>query len=322
MISPDHLWLLLLALALDAAMGDPPWLWRYIPHPVVMLGALISLLERIGNRQDRSPAFRKAAGIAALAVLLIVAWGTGWLLETAFNRWPFGWIGTVVVAAILLAGRSLYDHVAAIASALERDGLPAARREIAKIVGRDPEALDEPAIGRAAIESLAENYSDGVVVPAFWFALLGLPGLLAYKAINTADSMIGHRSPRYRDFGWASARLDDLVNWPAARLSGFLVAIAAPLVGGSIGNSIRTMFAEASHHRSPNAGWPEAAMAAALGVALAGPRSYGGVKIDDGYMNKSARPEVTPNDIRRSLLLYVGACAALGILVTLSTAVV
>jgi adenosylcobinamide-phosphate synthase len=208
----------------------------------------------------------------------------------------------------MLAGRSLYDHVAAVAVAFERHGLAAARAAIKKIVGRDPESLDEAGLSRAAIESAAENFSDGLVAPALWFALLGLPGMLACKAINTADSMIGHRSPRYRDFGWATARLDDLVNWPAARLSGLLIALAAPLAGGAIGEALRTMFADARKHRSPNGGWPEAAMAGALGIRLLGPRTYGGSVADDPFLNAAGR-DATPADIWRALRVYLGAWA-------------
>jgi adenosylcobinamide-phosphate synthase len=177
---------------------------------------------------------------------------------------------------------------------------------VSRIVGRDPKTLDEAGVSRAAIESLAENFSDAVVAPAFWFAVLGLPGMLAYKAINTADSMIGHLSPRHRDFGWAAARLDDLVNLPASRLAGGLVAIAAPAVGGSIATAFAVMRRDARRHRSPNAGWPESAMAGALGIRLLGPRIYDGRLSDAPYQNAEGR-KATPDDIRRALVVYVVA---------------
>jgi adenosylcobinamide-phosphate synthase len=187
----------------------------------------------------------------------------------------------------------------------------AGRQAVSAIVGRDPERLDRPAIARAAIESGAENFSDGVAAPALWFALLGLPGLIAYKAINTADSMIGHRTPRHEAFGWGAARLDDLVNLPASRLSAVLIALAAPLAGGRPGTAIVTAFADARHHRSPNAGWPEAAMAGALGIALAGERWYGGARVAEPFLNAEGRKDAEPADIARSVRVLWGAWALL-----------
>lgn len=302
----DRFWMLAAALLLDAIAGDPDAVWRRIPHPVAILGALVGHLDRLLNRDAWSAQTRRATGILALAVVVALAAAVGFGLERAFAAIPHGWIGTIVVAAILLAGRSLYDHVGAVAAAFA-DGLSAARAAVARIVGRDPASLDEPRICRAAIESTAENFSDGVVAPALWFLLLGLPGLLAYKAINTADSMIGHLTTRHREFGWAAAHLDDIVNWPAARFSGFLIALAAPLAGGNIRQSLRVMAADAGKHRSPNAGWPEAAMAAALGLSLAGPRRYAGILVDDPYLNETGRRAATPGDIRRALRVYIGA---------------
>jgi adenosylcobinamide-phosphate synthase len=309
-----HLFLLLLALALDAAIGDPDWLWRRLPHPVVVIGKLIAFLEKKLNRPDFPRAWKREFGAFALAVVLLGAALVGFVIEVIFTRIPFGWIGTALVAAIMLAGRSLYDHVAAVATAFETGGLAAARKEIAKIVGRDPEALDAGGVSRAAIESAAENFSDGLIAPAFWFALLGLPGIFAYKAVNTADSMIGHRSERYRDFGWAAAKLDDLVNWPAARLAGLLMALAAPFAHGSVATAIRVMVADAGKHRSPNGGWPESATAGALGIALLGPRTYGGRLADDPFLNAAGRP-ARPADIRRALRVYLGASVLFAILV-------
>lgn len=310
-VSAAHLWLLTLALVLDALVGDPDFLWRRLPHPVALFGSLVGFLDVKLNGSQLSAETRRRRGITAVGILIAVAITIGILLERLFALIPYGWVGTIVVAAVFLAGRSLYDHVAAVAVSFDNGGLPAARTSVSRIVGRDPESLDESGVCRAAIESTAENFSDGVVAPALWFALLGLPGLLAYKAINTADSMIGHRTPRHAEFGWAAARLDDLVNIPASRLAGALVALASPLAGGSVIPAFRTMLADAGKHRSPNAGWPEAAMAAALGVALAGPRSYKGVVVPDPYMNAAGRKEATARDIRRALRVYVGASALL-----------
>ena len=316
----DRFWLLAAALILDAVVGDPDAVWRRLPHPVAIVGALVGALDRALNREEWSAAVRRALGIVGLVVIVAIAAAVGIALEAAFVAVPFGWIGTVTIAAILLAGRSLYDHVSAVAVAFGH-GVPAARIAVVRIVGRDPASLDEPGICRAAIESTAENFSDAVVAPAIWFLLLGLPGLLAYKAINTADSMIGHLSERHRDFGWAAARLDDLVNWPAARVSGLLIALAAPLAGGSPANALRVMAADAGKHLSPNAGWPEAAMAAALGIALAGPRRYGGNTVDDPYMNETGRKAASPADIHRALRVYIGAIAILFVLIAATAAV-
>jgi adenosylcobinamide-phosphate synthase len=213
-----------------------------------------------------------------------------------------------LIASVLIAQRSLYQHVARVRSAFAEGGLAEARAAVSMIVGRDPEQLDEAGVSRAAIESCAENFSDGVVAPVFWLALLGLPGLIAYKAINTADSMIGHRSARYEFFGWAAARVDDLVNLIPARLSGLLLAVVAPIANGAVGTALNVMRRDAPKHRSPNAGWPESATAGALGLALAGPRRYGEHIVDDPFLNVDARKKATPGDIGRALDLYVAAC--------------
>jgi adenosylcobinamide-phosphate synthase len=305
-IAADHIWILALAMIADALIGDPDLLWRRIPHPVAILGRGIGLLERLLNRREYSATVRRILGIVTLAVVVAIAIAAGWFIERALRAISFGWVAVAVIASVFLAARSLYDHVAAVANAMPR-GLDAARAAVARIVGRDPASLDEPRICRAAIESAAENFSDGVVAPALWFLILGLPGLFAYKAINTADSMIGHLSDRYRDFGWAAARLDDLVNLPASRIAGALLALAAPLASGSIVTAFRIMLADAGRHRSPNAGWPEAAMAGALGVALAGPRRYSGIIVADPFMNEGGRRDARPADIRQALRVYLGA---------------
>jgi adenosylcobinamide-phosphate synthase len=314
-IAAAHFWLLLPALVLDWLVGDPDWLWRRVPHPVAAVGGLIGLLDRVLNRDALGDGLRRALGIVTIVVVAGIAGAIGWLLESVFLALPFGWIATIVLAAILLAARSLYDHVAAVAHAFLYEDIEAARKAVSRIVGRDPASLDEARICRAAIESTAENFSDGVVAPAFWFAIFGLPGLFAYKAINTADSMIGHLTDHHRAFGWAAARLDDLVNLPASRLAGFFLALAAPAIGSSAGEALRTMTRDAGKHRSPNAGWPEAAMAAALGLALAGPRRYAGIIVNDPFVNATGRREARPDDIRNALRVYVFANVGLFVLV-------
>ncbi len=311
MIAIAHLWMLAAALALDAAVGDPDAVWRRAPHPVVQLGRLVRRLDSGLNRPTFRPWQRKGLGIVAIIVIATIAAAIGVAVEYLFSLIPYGWIGTVVAAAILLAGRSLHDHVRAVRVAFAAGGLEAARVAVSRIVGRDPASLDEAGVCRAAIESTAENFSDAVVAPALWFAVLGLPGMLAYKAINTADSMIGHLSPRYEQFGWASARLDDFVNLPASRLAGFFIALSAPVAGASIPEAFRVMRRDAPGHRSPNAGWPEAAMAAALGLALLGPRRYRGVLTAAPYLNAAGRRQATPDDIGRALRVYRTAWALL-----------
>jgi len=310
MLSLAHLWMLAAALLLDTVAGDPDWLWRRVPHPVVILGRLVARLDREMNLETLPAPVRRVLGVAAIAVVTWLGFAFGYAIELVFSAFPHGWIGTVVCAAILLAGRSLEAHVRAVHEAFASVGLEAARVAVSRIVGRDPATLDEAGVSRAAIESLAENFSDAVVAPAFWFAVLGLPGMLAYKAINTADSMIGHRSPRHRDFGWAAARLDDLVNLPASRIAGCLVALAAPAAGGRIGTAFSVMLRDARRHSSPNAGWPESAMAGALGVRLLGPRIYDGRRVDAPYQNAGGRA-AAPDDIRRALVVYSVANALL-----------
>jgi len=296
-----------LSLAVELAVGYPDRLFRRIGHPVTWIGRLIGLLDETLNRPAWSRGGRRTAGVAALAVLVVIAGGIGLSIQSFLGYGP-GLLVTAVLASSLLAQRSLASHVEAVAAALEKDGLEAGRRAVSQIVGRDTAQLDKAGVSRAAIESLAENFSDGVVAPAFWLAVLGLPGALIYKAVNTADSMIGQRTRRHKSFGWASARLDDLVNLPASRLSALLLCGAAVLVReGSWRKGWRAVRRDAWRHRSPNAGWPEAAMAGVLGLALAGPRTYAGMRVDDPYMGEGGRREVTASDIRRALRLYRAA---------------
>ena len=304
--------LALVAVAVEAAFGYPDALYRAIGHPVTWIGRLIAWCEQAWNSSQRSYGQRRMLGVVTLLALvaasLVCGAGIAWLCG-ALLPGVAGTILCAVLASSLLAQRSLHDHVAAVATALEREGVVGGRTAVSMIVGRDTSELDEAAISRAAIESLAENFSDGVVAPLFWMVVAGLPGALAYKAINTADSMIGHKSDRYLAFGWASARLDDYVNLPASRLAALWLVLAASLRPGlSPAGAIAAVKRDARHHRSPNAGWPESAMAGALGIKLAGPRVYGGVKVDDHWMGEG-RADLTAADIRAALRLYRVACA-------------
>jgi adenosylcobinamide-phosphate synthase len=300
----------LLALVIEAAVGYPPPLLRAIGHPVTWIGAMIGTLERRFN-QAASARGRRSAGLAVIATVVGSTAALAFAAERMLLLLPFGSFAVALLASTLLAQRSLHDHVARVACALDDEGLAAGRKAVAHIVGRDPDALDEAGVARAAIESLAENFSDAVVAPVLWTALGGLAAGVAYKAINTADSMLGHRTERLAAFGWASARLDDLVNLPASRLSALLLIAAAGLTpGASAAASFRAVRRDARKHRSPNAGYPEAAVAGALGLALAGSRIYGGILIDDAVMGDGRR-DATSADIRRALALYRRADALL-----------
>ena len=313
-----------IALLIEALVGYPDWLVQSIGHPVTWVGRLIGLLDRTLNHERMSRASRQAAGIASLLIVVGATGVVASLIERGLFWRPIGVVFTALPASMLLAQRSLYAHVERVAAALEREGLAAGREAVSHIVGRDMQALDEAAIARAAIESLAENFSDGVVAPALWLAIGGIAGAAVYKAINTADSIIGHRTRRHEAFGWAAARLDDLVNLPASRLSALLlIAAAATTSDASAAQAWRAVFRDAPHHRSPNAGYPEAAMAGALDLALAGPRTYAGVEIKDAIMGRGRRA-ATAGDIRRALALFRRADATLialfGILAVLLTA--
>ncbi len=301
----ERLLLLGAAFFMDAANGYPNTLYRKIGHPVTWLGALIAFLDRILNKSSASDDTRRQRGVFAL-VLIIAAAATAAVLVTSLAAAIpiFGFIVIIFAVGALLAARSLNDHVADVADALEDGGLEAGRKMVSRIVGRDPNTLDEAGVSRAAIESLAENFSDGVTAPAFWFAFLGLPGIAIYKAVNTADSMIGHKTERHLAFGWASAKLDDLLNLPASRLTALFLIIAAALTpSASAREAWAAVRRDAKKHRSPNAGWPEAAMAGALGLQLAGPRSYNGEMINDAVMGNGRR-DATAEDIDRALRLY------------------
>ena len=277
---------------------------RSIGHPVSWIGRLIGALERYCNRASTEPVQRRALGIITLLLVVTVVAVAAFVIERGLLLLPFGVIGVAFLASALIAQRSLHEHVADVADALEKTGAEGGREAVSHIVGRDTGALDEAGVARAAIESLAENFSDGVVAPVFWMLIAGLPGAAVYKAINTADSMIGHRTPRYQAFGWSAARLDDLVNLPASRLSALLIIAAAAVTkSASAAAAWQAVRRDARRHRSPNAGYPEAAMAGALGLALAGPRNYGGVRVDDALMGDKRRA-ADANDIRAALGLY------------------
>lgn len=302
--------LTLLAMLIEVAVGYPDGLFHRIGHPVTWLGKLIDRMDRAWNIEGISAQDRRDRGQALVMVLLLVALvaglGVAGLARLADLALPgLGLLVLAVLCSSLIAQRSLYEHVAAVADALETGGLAAGRQAVSRIVGRDPDRLDEAGVARAAIESLAENFSDGIVAPVVWMVAMGPVGAIGYKAINTADSMIGHHTPRYEDFGRAAARLDDWVNLPASRLTAGLLSLAAlGLRGASAGRAWAAVGRDARHHRSPNAGWPEAAMAGALDVSLAGPRVYGGVATTDRAMNAGARRDLTAADIRRALRLY------------------
>lgn len=296
-----------LALFIEALAGYPQALVQRIGHPVTWIGALIDRAESVWNEGHLTFARARLRGILALATVLLAVGAIVILIDHGIDLLLPVAVALVLKAALastLLAARSLDEHVTEVADALEARGLAGGRLAVARIVGRDPETLDESGVSRAAIESLAENFSDGVVAPAFWLAIGGLPGCALYKAINTADSMIGHKTERFLAFGWAAARLDDLVNLPASRLSAlWLVAAARIMPGADWRAAALAAMTDAPRHRSPNAGWPEAAMAGALGLALAGPRSYAGKRVDDAWMG-SGRREATAKDIHRALRLY------------------
>jgi adenosylcobinamide-phosphate synthase len=304
----DPLLLLLAGLAIDAMFGDMRMLFRIVPHPVVLAGRAIAHFERKLNRPQRSERARRERGVLTVIALVAAAAAIGWVIQALCRGRPFGALIEAFLIGVLLAQRSLFLHVADVALALRNGGLEAGRKAVSHIVGRDPARLDRHGVARAAIESLAENFSDGVVAPVFWYLVLGLPGLFAYKMANTLDSMIGHRSERYRAFGWAAARFDDLANLVPARLSGLLLAMAALFVKEARpGRSLLTMLRDARKHRSPNAGWPEAAMAGALGLALAGPRHYADGVVNDPWIG-SGTARATTADIFRALWLYYAAC--------------
>ncbi len=311
-ILPGGLLAVLLAYVLDWLLGDPKWLFGRIGHPVAWIGGLISWLETRLRDPKASQEKQMSRGVILAAIVVFLSVAAGNLIEVLAAKTGYGWIIVGIIGAVFIAARGLLDHVREVANALDQ-GLEQGRAAVGRIVGRDPDELDEGGISRAALESLAENFSDGVVAPLFWFILCGLPGLLAYKAINTMDSMIGHRSERYLYFGRFAARLDDVANWPAARITAFLLCLGALILPGmGAGRAWRTMWRDHSKQISPNAGWPEAAMAGALNVALAGPRIYYGKPLDGEWIG-DGRQDAGRIDIRSGCKLYICACALIGL---------
>jgi adenosylcobinamide-phosphate synthase len=304
----DPLVLLTMALGIDLLLPGRDQLFRLLPHPVAMMGWLIGFLDRKLNRDYRSTMDRAIRGavvvLFCIALALAISWGVLWV----GRQHPYGWALEEVMLVLLLAQHSLYAHVRAVRRALEKGGLDAGRAAVSRIVGRDPTQLDVHGVARAAIESCAENFSDGVVAPVFWYLLFGLPGIMVYKTVNTLDSMIGHKTERHTAFGFVAAKLDDLLNLVPARLSGLILVIAALFVPTAKPlAAMNTIARDATKHRSPNAGWPEAAAAGALGLALSGPRFYSEGPANDPWLG-SGRAQATPADIGRMLYLYGVGC--------------
>jgi adenosylcobinamide-phosphate synthase len=299
-----------LAFVLDLLFGDPRFLYARITHPVVWIGRLISALEAPLRSPNHRPTIQIALGGALVVATVAISALAGGAIAWLCNMIDYGWIITGIIGSVFIAGHSLHDHVTDVSRGLSRS-LDDGRAAVGRIVGRDPDSLDEAGVSRAALESLAENFSDGVVAPLFWFLLGGLPGLLAYKAINTLDSMIGYRNEKYLYFGRLVARLDDVANWPAARISGALLCIGALMTPGArISSAWRAMWRDAGKHGSPNAGWPEAAMAGALGLALAGPRIYDD-EVSEGVWMGDGRSQATAADITRGITLFRMSCGVM-----------
>lgn len=288
------------ALLIERAIGYPPFLFQRISHPVVWMGNWLSFLEKRLNKPDAKHG--RLRGVIAWIIYVSLVLAITVPLTIGLHQFTHGWLIEALLATTLLAQKDLHRYVAAVADGLEQS-IDKGREAVSHIVGRDPKKLDESGVTRAALESLAENASDGIVAPAFWLAIGGLPALALYKAINTADSMIGHKSDRYLHFGWAAARIDDLVNLPASRLCGLLYAAAAITNPARSKAAINAMFRDAGKHQSPNAGWPESALAGAMDIKLGGPRSYEGEQVDLAFMG-TGREALKAQDIRDGLKLY------------------
>jgi adenosylcobinamide-phosphate synthase len=313
--------LALLAMLIELCIGYPQWLTRAIGHPATWMGGLIERCDRSLNRATAPSLRRRLMGALSVVMLLGVVGAAALAVQSQLLRLPYGLIAVAVLASTMIAQRSLHRYVANVASALDKDGLDAGRAAVSHIVGRDTAGLDRAGVARAAIESLAENFSDAVVAPVFWLAVAGLPGIALYKAINTADSMIGHRTSRHAEFGWAAAKLDDLVNLPASRLTALLLIAASSLRKDvSAARAWRAVQRDAARHRSPNAGYPEAAMAGALDLSLAGPRVYGGIRVEDAFMGEGRR-DADAKDIGRALALYRSADALVVVLLAVLGAI-
>ena len=300
----DNVSVLLLALAIDAVIGDPNWFYRRIPHPIAIIGHMINKLDLLLNKPDLTNLARKLLGVFFIIICLFIAGFIGWAAQFVLKFIEINYYIEALLVSIFIAQNSLYRHVRNVANAFRSGGIITARIAVSHIVGRDPSYLDEAGVCRASIESLSENFSDGVIAPIFWYLLAGIPGILMYKTLNTADSMVGHLNDKYTSFGWASARLDDIANFIPARLTALLICLTATFIPSARGfRALRVSLTDANQHRSVNAGWPEAAMAGALDIRLAGPRVYAGVPVADPWMG-NGNPNLSANDIRRSLRLY------------------
>ncbi len=307
------LFILFAALIMDWFLGEPKLVWNRIPHPVVLIGKAVTLADDRLNIQSDTDDEKIKKGSIAIAILIIASLGFALVLQIFLQK--IGAIGIALEAVIVfvfIAQRSLYDHVEAIQSALQSGGLKEGRKAVALIVGRDPNFLDKTGVCRAAIESLAENFSDGVVAPAFWYAVFGLPGLFAYKIINTADSMIAYKNEKYLHFGRTTAIIDDLANWLPARISVFLIAAGSGVINGlkAMRNSVSVTLRDAGLHRSPNAGWPESAMAGGANIALGGPRQYANETVDQAFINAAGKRKLEVSDISKTLKIFSASCFA------------
>jgi adenosylcobinamide-phosphate synthase len=300
---------ILLALILDAFLGEPVWIWSKVPHPAVLMGKVI----KWGEIKYNNGINRKSKGILFIIFFVIFLAILGYLIE----KLPFSAIWKILIVAMLLSHKSLTEHVTAVSLGLQKN-ISQGRTAIAMIVGRDTADLEETDIARSAIESAAENFSDGIIAPLFWFLVGGLPGILIYKFVNTSDSMIGYKNIQYNQFGWAAARLDDLLNWIPARLSGLLICIVY-----QNHSALNVMWRDAKLHRSPNAGWPESAMAGVLGVSISGPRSYEGVIQNYPLVNPDGKKKLTAVDIDNAVDVlwrsWGGLVLGLGIILFCST---
>ncbi|MEM9277659.1 MAG: adenosylcobinamide-phosphate synthase CbiB [Pseudomonadota bacterium] len=310
----SSLFILLIALILDWYFGEPEILWSRLPHPVVLFGKAVSWADKRFNVETDSKEAKIRKGSIAISLLigasLLVAFLFQWFID---RLWLLGWVVEIFVVFVLLAQRSLHEHVHAVRNGLHESGLEGGQKAVSLIVGRDPELLDQSGVCRAGIESLAENYSDGVVAPAFWYAVFGLPGIIVYKMINTADSMIAYKNEKYLWFGRTAAQIDDLANWLPARFSALLIAAGSGMLEGvaSLRNSLICALRDSGLHRSPNAGWPEAAMAGGIDIALGGPRSYAHETVPQAYLNASGDRDLGPEDIEQALDVFVLACFSL-----------
>lgn len=311
---PDPFFILLIALMLDWYFGEPEALWSRFPHPIVMFGKAVSFADKRLNSPEDSSGNQYKKGAIGISLLLFAALIGAFLLQWLISFFGFlGFFIELFIVFVLLAQKSLADHVEAVADGLKEDGLKGGRKAVSMIVGRDPSRLDKAGVSRAAIESLAENFSDGVVAPVFWYAVFGLPGIIVYKMINTADSMIAYRNEKYLCFGRVAAQIDDLANWLPARISAVLISLGSGMLNGVVAfrNSMIVALRDSGLHRSPNAGWPEAAMAGGADIALGGPRIYSEETVQQAYLNSSGKRDLGVTDIKQTIQIFALACFSL-----------